>query len=249
MLYARYTKKPAYRDKHGVWHPTIYNVNNLFQLIGIGSITSVVVKQLAYSHLANYLSPDSLNQIFFMVNDHSNVHDSAFFRILHKVAKLLLASTKTDSKRVASFVNKNNIFPRLKKKGTKQNILISGKIETAKLYLAALIRWYYSKTPDSRAAWLANFERLLLLKEEAKQNRSTGIIDDLIDSCYTVSTALHRDSYERAHTLTQSQIDRLIDNIFPDDEIPADLVAYNFERKKEHLKECLATLPFVQFFF
>ena len=73
-----YSEATAYRDKYGVWHPTIYKVTYLFQLIGIGSITSVVAEGLAHSHLANYLPPDPLNQIVSMVNDHSNVQDSAF---------------------------------------------------------------------------------------------------------------------------------------------------------------------------
>lgn len=250
------TKSFARRDEDGCWHPARYEVPNLLDLIGVGALTSNVVKGLAREHLQDVLPIGPLDLVFSFVETLDSPHDSSFFTVLHSLAASLLCGMPSEQKTMASFIKNSNLFPSLKKKGTKKHILIISRVpDTAKPYLATLLRWYYSMSVESRGEWLGRFEGLLVLwnaRDERDHYLRHRMILKLIDATYRVSAGLHRFSYDRAHRNSPQRAQEIIRQLemvhtaSPNfQQLSAEQRAFLLEKMREEILETCEELPFV----
>ena len=156
---------------------------------------------------------------------------------------------------MASFIKNSNLFPSLKKKGTKKHILIISRVpDTAKPYLATLLRWYYSMSVESRGEWLGRFEGLLVLwnaRDERDHYLRHSMILKLIDATYRVSAGLHRFSYDRAHGNSPQRAQKIIrqlEMVHPAvnfQGLSAEQKAFLLEKMREEILETSEERPFV----
>ena len=198
-----------YRDEKGIWHPSLRRVQNIWELIGINSVTSDVVRNQAFKHLGNFLSDDLLSAIASRV-DEDSLCDTIFFRILHELtACLYFLDNIAERKRWCSFLNRGFLFPLLKKKGTKKNILVASKVaETGKLYLAALVRWFFYQSPEERRKWLGKIGETLsddVFVTSAPKDISKFLT--LRGACYQIKETVHRHTYDQINNVTQAAMD------------------------------------------
>ena len=198
-----------YRDEKGIWHPSLRRVENIWELIGINSVTSVVVRNQAFKHLGKFLSDDLLSAIASRVDDDA-LCDNIFFRILHELtASLYYLDNIAEQKKWCSFLNRGFLFPILKKKGTKKNILVASKVaETGKLYLAALVRWFFYQSPEERRKWLGQVgEKLSDDVFVTSVPKDISKLITLRGACYQVKETVHRRTYDCSNNVTQAQLD------------------------------------------
>ena len=244
----RFTEQWGRTDEFGSWHPPRTLVGDLFARIGFDAVTPNVARRQVREHLEARLPTDFVDLVFSGV-DLDSAEDSTFFDILHAMAGSFYGGwTRAERTKWASFVRKNcDLFPPLKR--AKNNMLIISRSEqTIGVYMCALIRWYYSRSLESRRAWLGGFERLIDSEAEAEDARE--LVQRLIDASYRVSSKLHRHSFDRAHTLTREEVDeRLAEDRmlrrFPPS-TSDELVAEYWDRERTRLlADKLKTLPFV----
>lgn len=187
-----------YRDHKGVWHPKMTRVHNILEFIGMESITPIVARDQVFAHMEKFLPADVLTIISSRV-DEDGLCDTVFFQILCVLTGFLYAGTSSSRRCWCVILNRDASLPTLLRKGTKKKILVASRVaETGKLYLAALVRWYFHQSQEERKVWLKRF---------VEKRSLEGFNIKLVQACYQLDESLHRRLYYLVNCVTQNELD------------------------------------------